>query len=284
MRGMDVNGLDIDSHDLSSAPAGDGVDVVPLVDAEPNRQSQAASYRGPRRPRACATAGRARPPGQPRWPDTARHRRRPCRDSGPLAQTLRHLVLATDAWLGRDPARRAAVPRDRADLHRRRADRLDMSIFREDVPGRTRCAVRATTADGHDFLGDVARGACRAARRPWGGTGGTRVGDCVRVILEEEWAHLRRPQGPRAAAGGLRRTSRAGRPDARDQSGAEQRRSRGAPQHHQVTLSRCPSWVRARAARRGCRSTRTAMRAPCRRRGRRAAVPRCRLRRDTGSW
>ena len=58
MRSVEVGGLDIDSHDLFfGSLIVNGVDVVPFVDAELNRQFPGASCRRRRRPRACGTVG-----------------------------------------------------------------------------------------------------------------------------------------------------------------------------------------------------------------------------------
>jgi hypothetical protein len=71
---------------------------------------------------------------------------------------------------------------------------FDMSIFRVDPPAYEEIlAVRAERQRlVTDFL-DTATPELLAEERedPWGGDWCPTVGDCVRVILEEEWAHLR---------------------------------------------------------------------------------------------
>ena len=58
MRSVDVDGLDIDSHDLFFGSLFvNGVDVVPLVDADSTGSSRAASCRRRGRPKACARVG-----------------------------------------------------------------------------------------------------------------------------------------------------------------------------------------------------------------------------------
>jgi hypothetical protein len=84
MRSVDVDGLDIDSHDLFFGGLFvNGVDVVPLVDAELNASSRVVSCRRRRRPRPARWLGRgavrqdgpeAGPTGAP--PDTGLARSR----------------------------------------------------------------------------------------------------------------------------------------------------------------------------------------------------------------
>ena len=70
----------------------------------------------------------------------------------------------------------------------------DMSIFRAEPPSYQEVlAVRAERQRMvSDFL-ETATADVLAEERddPWGGDWHPTVGDCVRVILEEEWAHLR---------------------------------------------------------------------------------------------
>jgi hypothetical protein len=73
---------------------------------------------------------------------------------------------------------------------------FDMSIFRVDPPVYEEIlAVRAERQRMvTDFLATATPELLAEERQdPWGGGGDWRpsVGDCVRVILEEEWAHLR---------------------------------------------------------------------------------------------
>ena len=72
---------------------------------------------------------------------------------------------------------------------------FDVSIFRTDAPAYDEVlAVRAERQQlVTDFLITATPEVLAEERRnPWGGDGWRpTVGDCVRVILEEEWAHLR---------------------------------------------------------------------------------------------
>src|SRR4051812_27502119 len=103
MRSVDVDGLDIDSHDLSFGSLFvNGVDVVPLVDAELNRQFPGRELQNAQTPEGLRGAWTA---VQSAWQATVTETPpglvdAHVEDEWSLAQTLRHLVLATDAWLG----------------------------------------------------------------------------------------------------------------------------------------------------------------------------------------
>src|SRR3954447_1428142 len=199
MRSVNVDGLDIDSHDLFFGHLiVNGVDVVPLVDAELNRQYPGRELQKARTPeglRAGWVAVQAAwehlvastPPGL-----VDAH----VDDEWSLAQTLRHLILATDAWL------RGAVLGIQQPFHEigqifTSAEEMgfDMSIFRTDPPDYDEIlGVRAERQQLVTAFLATATGDLLAEERhnPWGyGDWRPTVGDCVRVILEEEWAHLR---------------------------------------------------------------------------------------------
>jgi hypothetical protein len=199
MRSVDVDGLDIDSHDLFFGSLFvNGVDVVPFVDAELNRQfpgrelQKSQTVDGLREGWvAVQSAWQETVEGTP--PDLVDA---PVEDEWSLAQTLRHLILATDAWL------RGAILRVQQPFHEigqiftgAAEMGFDMSIFRADPP--TYEEILAVRAERQqlvtDFL-DTATPELLAEERdnPWGGGDWhPSVGDCIRVILEEEWAHLR---------------------------------------------------------------------------------------------
>ncbi|KQW47255.1 hypothetical protein ASC77_12270 [Nocardioides sp. Root1257] len=198
MRSVDVGGLDIDSHDLAfGSLVVNGVDVVPLVEAELNRQFPGRELQKERTPEglraawvAVRSAWQETIAGTP--PDLVDAH---VEDEWSLAQTLRHLVLATDAWL------RGAIQRDPQPFHEigqifTGAEQMgfDMSVFRaEPAPYDEVLAVRAERQQlVTDFLA-TATDELLAEQRddPWGGDWHPSVGDCVRVILEEDWAHLR---------------------------------------------------------------------------------------------
>lgn len=199
VRGCDVAGLDIDSHDLAlGALLVNGVDVVPLVEAELNRRLPGRELKDATTPEglsdawvAVQDAWSAAVSGTP--PDLIDAH---VEDEWSLAQTLRHLILATDTWL-RGATLRVEQPFHEIGLIFTGAERMgfDMSVFRSDPPAWPEILdVRAEHQQQvTDFLATVTPEILAEERPdPWGDDGWRpTVGDCIRVILEEEWAHLR---------------------------------------------------------------------------------------------
>ncbi|MCF6379386.1 DinB family protein [Nocardioides KLBMP 9356] len=197
MRGVDVGGLDIDSHDLFfGSLIVNGVDVVPYVDAELNRRFPGRELQKAESPEglregwdAVRAAWRETVDGTPRelWDAHVD-------DEWSLVQTLRHLVLATDAWLGRGINRVDQPWHPIGQVFTGAADMgFDMSVLREPTSPDEVLEVRAERQQQvTDFLARATPVVLAEERdSPWGGSWGPTVGDCVRVILEEEWAHLR---------------------------------------------------------------------------------------------
>ena len=199
MRSVAVDGLDIDSHDLFfGSLVVNGVDVVPFVEAELNRQFPGRELQKAQTPEGLRDGWVA---VQAAWETTVTNTPPELvdahvEDEWSLAQTLRHLVLATDAWLG------AAILQRPRPFHEigqifTGAEQMgfDMSIFRVDAPPFDEVlAVRAERQQQvTDFLATVTPELLAQQRSdPWGDPDWhPTVGDCVRVILEEEWAHLR---------------------------------------------------------------------------------------------
>ncbi|GAA4668604.1 DinB family protein [Nocardioides nanhaiensis] len=201
MRGVFLDGLDVDSHDLAFGTLlVNGVDVVPLVEAELDRRYPGRELRSAQTPEGLHEAWMA---VQDAWaemmastpPERADEH---VRDEWSLAQTLRHLVLATDTWLRKSildvdqPFHEIGQIFDGAE-----EAGFDCSIFRTGpIPYAEVLEVRAERQQMvTDFLAGVAPEQLAEERAdPWGGPDGDwspTVGDCVRVILEEEWAHLR---------------------------------------------------------------------------------------------
>ena len=198
MRGVDVNGLDIDSHDLSFGSLFvNGVDVVPLVDAELNRQFPGRELQKAQTPEGLREGWVA---VQAAWQTTVARTPPDLVDAHvvyewSLAQTLRHLILATDAWL------RGGVLRVQRPFHEigqiftgAVEMGFDMSIFRVDPPAYDE--ILAVRAERQGLVTDALSTATAeqlAGERedPWGSDWRPTVGDCLRVILDEEWAHLR---------------------------------------------------------------------------------------------
>jgi hypothetical protein len=199
MRAVDVGGLDIDSHDLFfGSLIVNGVDVVPFVDAELNRQFPGRELQKSQTPEGLRDGWVA---VQAAWETMVTSTPRELvdahvEDEWSLSQTLRHLVLATDAWL-HGAIMRMEQPFHEIGLIFAGAAEMgfDMSIFRTDAPAfGDILAVRAERQQMvTDFLATATLGLLAEERdNPWGGGDWhPTVGDCVRVILEEEWAHLR---------------------------------------------------------------------------------------------
>jgi hypothetical protein len=199
MRGVDVGGLDIDSHDLFfGSLIVNGVDVVPFVDAELNRQFPGRELQKAQTPEGLRDGWVA---VQAAWETTVTttppelvdaH----VDDEWSLSQTLRHLVLATDAWL-RGGIMGIEQPFHEVGLIFTGAAEMgfDMSIFRADAPAFGDILV--VRAERQQMVADFLAAAtpellAEQRDNPWGGDDWhPTVGDCVRVILEEEWAHLR---------------------------------------------------------------------------------------------
>ncbi len=198
MRSVDVDGLDIDSHDLfMGSLVVNGVDVVPLVEAELNRQFPGRELQKAQTPEGLREGWVA---VQAAWQETVSSTPAELvdahvEDEWSLAQTLRHLVLATDTWL------RGGILRLEQPFHEigqiftgAEAMGFDISIFRADLPAYDEVlAVRAERQQlVTDFLAAATPELLAEERRdPWGFDWNPTVGDCLRVILEEEWAHLR---------------------------------------------------------------------------------------------
>ncbi|MDN4175548.1 DinB family protein [Nocardioides sp. SOB77] len=198
MRSVDVDGLDIDSHDLFSGRLlVNGVDVVPLVEAELDRRFPGRELQRAQTPEGLREGWVA---VQAAWAETVAGT--PPKlvdahvpDEWSLAQTLRHLVLATDAWVR---GAVVGVPQpfhEIGQLFTGAAEMgVDTSAFRTDPPSYDEVlAVRAERQQVvTDVLATVTPELLAEERAdPWGGDWTPTVGDCLRVVLEEEWAHLR---------------------------------------------------------------------------------------------
>jgi hypothetical protein len=203
MRAVDVRGADIDApwlFDGESILRVNGVDVIPLVEAELNRRFPGRAGRRAGDPdglraawamleRAWAAALErvaAMPAGTVDVPVGG---------EWSFAQTLRHLVMATDAWLGRailgieQPFHPLGQPN--AEYQ---ADGNDMSVFTTVTPSYAEVLeVRAgRVAMMRDFLATITSGELGQARKnPWDPGHQETTLSCLHVILEEEWEHHR---------------------------------------------------------------------------------------------
>ena len=199
MRSVDAGGLDIDSHDLFfGSLIVNGVDVVPFVDAELNRQFPGRELQKAQTPGGLREGWVA---VQAEWQTTVSNTRPELVDAHvddewSLAETLRHLVLATDAWLRGGIMGIEQPFHEIGQIFTGAAEMgFDMSIFRADTP--TFDDILAVRAERQQMVTDFLATAtpellAEERNNPWGGDDWhPTVGDCVRVILEEEWAHLR---------------------------------------------------------------------------------------------
>jgi hypothetical protein len=203
MRAVDVQGADIDAPWLLSGGSSllvNGVDVVPLVEAELNRRFPGRADRRAEEPdgirAAWATLERT-------WAATLE--RVAALPTGTVdvsvdgewsfAQTLRHLVMATDAWLGRaifeidQPFHPIGQPNVEYET-----DGNDMSIFTTTRPSYADVlqvrADRVTMV--RDFLATLATEELTTTRaNPWDSQSQETTLSCLHVILEEEWEHHR---------------------------------------------------------------------------------------------
>jgi hypothetical protein len=203
MRGVDVAGADIDAPWLlegGNSLSVNGVDVAPFVDAELNlrfpgrAERRAGDPDGLRKAWAAlertwrATLGRvaAMPAGtvdisvDGEWS---------------FAQTLRHLVMATDTWLGRAilEVERPYHPAGQPNVEYE-TDGYDMSVFSAVAPSYAEVleARDGRVAMVRDFLATVTREELSSARKnPWGPEHVLTILSCLHTILEEEWEHHR---------------------------------------------------------------------------------------------
>ena len=201
MRGVDVDGADVDAPWLSEGSLlVNGVDVVPLVEAELDRRFPGRALRHAADPEGLRAAWDA---VQGAWdaalarvatlpPGTADVS---VAGEWSFAQTLRHLVMATDVWLGRavlreeQPIHPIAVPNAEYE-----ADGHDMSVFTTRTPSFAEVLeVRAgRVARVRGLLATVTPEQLAEPREnPWAPGMPETVGSCLRVILEEEWEHHR---------------------------------------------------------------------------------------------
>ena len=203
MRGVQVEGADIDAPWLSEGDSFlrvNGIDVIPLVEAELNRRFPGRADRsaGDRDGLRAAWAALERA-----W--AAALARVATMPAGTVdisvggewsfAQTLRHLVLATDMWLGRTvlEVKQPFHPIGLADTGTE-VDGLDMSIFATVTPSYSEVleARAGRVAMVREFLASVTSRELAAARiNPHDPGRQETTCSCLQVILSEEGEHLR---------------------------------------------------------------------------------------------
>jgi DinB superfamily/Pentapeptide repeats (8 copies) len=203
MRGVDVQGADIDAPWLLEGEGSlrvNGVDVVPFVEAELDRRFPGRAQRRAADPAGLRTAWAAL---ERTWAATLE--RVASMPAGTVevsvggewsfAQTLRHLVFATDMWLGRAILQRRQPfhPVGLADAGTA-DDGSDASIFTTATPSYAEVleARSGRTAMVRDFLATVASDDLAASRsNPHDPGYRETILSCLHVIFEEEWEHHR---------------------------------------------------------------------------------------------
>lgn len=202
VRGSDVMNVEIDSPWIGEGDffRVNGVDVIPLVEAELNARFPGRELQRTGDPAGLQVAWAAL---QDTWAATLE-----CAESMPagtvdesvdgewsLSQTLRHLVMATDTWLGKAVLRLEQPYHPLALANEGAAeDGLDMSVFTTKTPtyAEVLAARRDRTTLVGDFLAEVSVGTLDEQREnPWAPQQPETVRSCLHTILEEEWEHHR---------------------------------------------------------------------------------------------
>ncbi len=203
MRGVQVQGADIDAPWLfedESFFRVNGVDVIPFVEAELNRRFPGRSDQRAGDPDGLRAAWAAL---ERTWAATLE--RVAAMPAGTVdvsvggewsfAQTLRHLVMATDAWLGRSilgieqPFHPIGQPNAEYET-----DGNDTSVFTTVTPSYAEVleARAGRVAMVRDFLATITSDELAASRKnPWAPEHPETTLSCLHVILEEEWEHHR---------------------------------------------------------------------------------------------
>ena len=201
MRGVQLEGGEIEAPWLSEGDGlrVNGVDVVAFVEAELDRRFPGRELRRAGDPEGLRAAWGAL---QQTWATTVD--RVAAMPDGTVdvsvagewsfAQTLRHLVLATDMWFGRG-VRGIEQPFHPLGLtDTGSAGEMDLSVFSTDTPSYAEVLAARTDRVGQvtDFLAAVTPEELAAERRnPHDPAYPETVLSCLHVILEEEWEHHR---------------------------------------------------------------------------------------------
>jgi hypothetical protein len=202
MRGVEVRDADIDAPWLSDDGASfrvNGIDVAAYVEAELDRRFPGRSQRRAGDPEGLRAAWSLL---RQTWAaTTVRAEAMPdgavdvsVDGEWSFAQTLRHLVFATDLWLGRSVLGREE-PFHPLGLVGGGPEQLglDPALFASGTPAYAEVveARAGRVAMVGDFLAAATAEELAAVRRnPWHGRPETTL-SCLQVILEEEWEHHR---------------------------------------------------------------------------------------------
>jgi hypothetical protein len=203
VRGSDVAGMEIDSPWLLEGDNSllvNGVDVVPLVEAELSRRFPGRELRAAEDPEGLRAAWAALERTWAATVDRATAMPAGTIDASidgewSLAETLRHLVMATDTWLGKgilgqeQPYHPAGLPNDDND-----SDAYDDGVFSAPAPSFAEVVEargdRQTMV--REFLAAVTPEVLAQPRKnPHAPDYEETVLSCLRTILEEEWEHHR---------------------------------------------------------------------------------------------
>ncbi|QNE21975.1 DinB family protein [Kribbella qitaiheensis] len=203
MRGAEVADADIDAPWLLSGDNSlriNGVDVVPFVDAELDRRFPGRAGRRAGDPDGLRANWAALESTWATLVDRAAAMPAGTVDVSvggewSFAQTLRHLVMATDTWL-----RRAILgieqpfhPHGQPNVEHE-TDGNDMTVFAADPPSYAEVldARADRVAMVRDFLATVRPEELAVERKnPWAPQYPETTLSCLHTILEEEWEHLR---------------------------------------------------------------------------------------------
>jgi DinB superfamily/Pentapeptide repeats (8 copies) len=203
MRGVQIDGAEIDAPWLFEGENGlrvNGVDVLPFVEAELNRRFPGRADRLAADPDGLRAAWAAL---EDTW--AAALERVAAMPTGTVdisvggewtfAQTLRHLVLATDMWLGRGvlEIEQPFHPVGFVDTSTE-ADGFDMSVFTTVTPSYSEVlkARADRVAMVRAFLASITAEELAAARKnPHAPEYPETTLSCLHTILGEEWEHYR---------------------------------------------------------------------------------------------
>ena len=202
LRGVDVDGVEIDSPWLleGGTLTVNGVDVTGFVDAELNARFPGRELRRAEDPEGLREAWAALERTWAATTDRARAlppERLDTQVDGEwsFAQTLRHLVMATDTWLGRAVLGLESPYHPLGQPNTEYAeDGGDPSVFADGIPPfATVLAARADRqAMVRDHLAALTPEDLEQRRaNPWAPQHEETVRSCLHTILEEEWEHHR---------------------------------------------------------------------------------------------
>jgi hypothetical protein len=200
MRGVDVDGLDIDAPRLGEGTLFvNGVNVVSFVESTLNERFPGRDLKEAKDPDGLRTAWAAVERAWSAAVDRVRSMPEGSADVSiddeySFAQTLRHLVFATDTWLGRGIQRGSQPPHPLGLAYAEyEADGYDMSIFAKKLPSFAEVLEVRTQRQAmvRDFIATATPELLAEPRTtPWSKREAP-VLHCLHVIIHEEWEHLR---------------------------------------------------------------------------------------------